>query len=144
MRPATAILPVLLVSVLVSLAFLPNSFAQPRVGSTAEYLPAVFKFLPSPTSTSTPTVLPTGTVQASPTATSTSAPQGFPTVGAGTPTRTPVDRPIFTSGRDVWNCSDFGTWNDANIVYQANLPDDPNKLDQDADGIPCETLPGAP
>jgi len=43
----------------------------------------------------------------------------------------------------VYNCADFATWDEANAVYQANLPGDPNDLDRDNDGIPCEGLPGA-
>jgi Excalibur calcium-binding domain len=49
-----------------------------------------------------------------------------------------------TGGADVYNCSVFATWDEAKAVYQANLPGDPNDLDRDNDGIPCESLPGAP
>ena len=53
-------------------------------------------------------------------------------------------RLINTGGRDLYNCVDFATWAAANAVYRANLPGDPNQLDEDSDGIPCEDLPGAP
>jgi hypothetical protein len=50
-----------------------------------------------------------------------------------------------THGADVYNCSDFASWDAANAVFQANLPGDANQLDgNDRDGIPCEDRPGAP
>jgi hypothetical protein len=49
-----------------------------------------------------------------------------------------------THGQDLYNCSDFATYAEALAVYQANLPGDPKRLDADHDGIPCESLPGAP
>ncbi|HEV7727338.1 MAG TPA: excalibur calcium-binding domain-containing protein [Modestobacter sp.] len=39
------------------------------------------------------------------------------------------------------NCSDFATQAEAQAVLVSN-PSDPNNLDQDNDGIACETLPG--
>ena len=45
-----------------------------------------------------------------------------------------------TGGRDLYNCGDFATWAEANAVYQANLPGDPNKLDANDDGSPCDSL----
>lgn len=52
--------------------------------------------------------------------------------------------PWFTAYTDTYDCSDFPTWSDANVVYRGNLPGDQNQLDADNDGIPCEALPGAP
>lgn len=49
-------------------------------------------------------------------------------------------KPIVTHGADLWDCRDFLTWEQALTVYQANLPDDPNFIDFDANGIPCESL----
>ena len=49
-------------------------------------------------------------------------------------------KPIVTDGADLWDCRDFRTWEQAMTVYQANLPDDPNFIDFDANGVPCETL----
>jgi hypothetical protein len=67
------------------------------------------------------------------------------------PTAPPAPQPapqpnpdLNTHGQNRYNCSDFATWDEANAVYQANLPGDPNDLDRDHDGIPCESLPGAP
>lgn len=82
----------------------------------------------APTSTSQATIQPTITLM--PTATV-----------RPSPTINPVHN---TNGRDLWNCEDFPTWTEADAVYRANLPDDPNQLDGDGDGIPCEDLPGAP
>ena len=44
------------------------------------------------------------------------------------------------------NCSDFETWIEANEFFmRAGGPgSDPHDLDGDSDGIPCESLPGAP
>jgi hypothetical protein len=61
-----------------------------------------------------------------------------------TPPPTAPNPDLNTHGADVYNCADFATWDEANAVYQANLPGDPNDLDRDNDGIPCESLPGAP
>jgi len=130
MRRITAILlPIALVAFLLSLTMLPLSYAQPVINGTAQYLPAVFKAAntPTPTVTRTPSQTPTAirTVTLTPTAQTTN--------------------PLYTFGQDIYNCSDFSTWARANAVYQANLIDgDPNRLDQDGDGIPCESLPGAP
>ena len=41
------------------------------------------------------------------------------------------------------NCSDFSTWQQANACLEAHSGD-PFGLDADHDGIPCESLPGAP
>ena len=44
------------------------------------------------------------------------------------------------------NCGYFETWVEANEFFlQAGGPEnDPHRLDNDSDGIPCESLPGAP
>ncbi len=44
------------------------------------------------------------------------------------------------------NCGDFETWIEANEFFlKAGGPEtDPHDLDGDSDGIPCESLPGAP
>jgi hypothetical protein len=72
-------------------------------------------------------------------------------VSAPPPAAAPAPQPaspnadLNTHGADVYNCSDFASWDEANAVFQANLPGDPNDLDgNDRDGIPCEELPGAP
>lgn len=49
-------------------------------------------------------------------------------------------KPVVTDGADLWNCGDFLTWEQALTVYEANLPDDPNFIDFDGNGIPCEAL----
>ena len=38
------------------------------------------------------------------------------------------------------DCSDFGSWREAQDFYEANGPGDPHGLDRDNDGIACETL----
>ena len=44
------------------------------------------------------------------------------------------------------NCSDFGTWSEAQAFYEAQGGPglDPHGLDRDRDGIACQSLPGAP
>ena len=65
---------------------------------------------------------------------------------APTPEPTPAfpatlfGRPVVTDGADLWNCTDFETQQQAQMVYEANLPDDPNILDFDANGTPCDSL----
>lgn len=66
-----------------------------------------------------------------------------------TPVSTPTPEPaplmlfgksVVTDGADLWNCIDFQNWDEASMVYEANLPDDPNLIDFDGNGIPCESL----
>lgn len=117
---------------------------------------------PSPTSAPEPTEKPTAT-RVAPTATSlpteipspTPLPTKRPTV---TPKPKPTAKPTivprqivapaaskyYTGGRDRYNCGDFATYAEAYAAFKANLPGDPNRLDRDNDGIPCESLPGAP
>lgn len=49
------------------------------------------------------------------------------------------------SGGDA-NCDDFDTWEEANAFFlNAGGPSsDPHRLDGDNNGVPCESLPGAP
>ncbi|PXY38111.1 hypothetical protein BA062_02685 [Prauserella flavalba] len=47
------------------------------------------------------------------------------------------------SAQGEFNCSDFGTWAEAQAVLEQD-PSDPHGLDADNDGIACEDLPGAP
>ncbi|WP_433505621.1 excalibur calcium-binding domain-containing protein [Pseudonocardia halophobica] len=42
------------------------------------------------------------------------------------------------------NCSDFDTWREAQNFYESAGSGDPHNLDEDGDGIACETLRGAP
>ena len=66
----------------------------------------------------------------------------FPTAApASAPTPTPT--PNSTQER---NCSDFGTWSEAQAFFKSEGgPDsDPHRLDRDGDGIACQSLPGAP
>lgn len=47
---------------------------------------------------------------------------------------------------DVKNCGDFKTWKDANAWFQRyfRFYGDVARLDADKDGVPCQTLSGAP
>ena len=60
----------------------------------------------------------------------------------------PADGPV-DSGSDAFedrNCSDFSTWHEANAFFEAagGPHVDPHRLDRNGDGVPCESLPGAP
>ncbi len=65
---------------------------------------------------------------------------------APTPEPTPAfpatlfGKAVVTDGADLWNCTDFETHQQAQMVYEANLPDDPNILDFDSNGTPCDSL----
>ena len=64
-------------------------------------------------------------------------------VPAATPEPAPLTlfgKLIVTDGADLWNCIDFQNWEEASMVYDANLPNDPNLIDFDGNGIPCESL----
>jgi Excalibur calcium-binding domain len=58
------------------------------------------------------------------------------TVAAGSAPAKPEDR----------NCGDFDNWADSKQFFDTYYPyyGDIAKLDQDGDGIPCESLPGSP
>lgn len=68
------------------------------------------------------------------------APPQPPTIPPATPTTNPLD----TRGQDIYNCDDFEKWEEARALYEASKPGDPNRLDENGNGIPCEDLPGAP
>jgi hypothetical protein len=94
----------------------------------SSYLPLVSRDYP-PTPTSTPT--PTATATHTPTATS-------------TPTATPKPAVCGCSG-DLYNCTDFPSHTAAQACYDYCVSlgrGDIHKLDQDGDGIACESLPG--
>jgi hypothetical protein len=69
-------------------------------------------------------------------------PAGATSAPATEPTATP--RPLNTGGQDRYNCEDFATWQEADAVFQANKPGDPNRLDHNKNGVPCESLSGSP
>lgn len=52
----------------------------------------------------------------------------------------PDGRPLYTNGQNVYNCSDFKTWEDAQAVLEANRPGDPNILDIAGTGVACPAL----
>jgi hypothetical protein len=62
-----------------------------------------------------------------------------------TPTPTPPAT-IPANPGNTKNCGDFATWADAEAWFLTYLPyyGDVGQLDADNDGIPCESLPGAP
>ena len=48
--------------------------------------------------------------------------------------------PLSTNGQDLYNCASFGSWEEAQAVFEANLPGDPNLIDTNGNGIACEAL----
>ena len=57
-------------------------------------------------------------------------------------TETPAEDAVFQDR----NCSDFETWEEADTFFRSEggPSQDPHRLDRNADGIPCQSLPGAP
>lgn len=63
-----------------------------------------------------------------------------PTPQQQEPAPAPSSNPTPSSGGDL-DCSDFATQQEAQAVLDAD-PSDPNGLDGEGDGVPCESLPG--
>jgi len=126
---------------------------------------------PTPTMTSTASATPTATMTrtARPTATGTATPTNTPRATASsTPTKTPkptatakptkTPKPTATATRepsgncstcaaDVYNCSDFGSQEDAQACFDYCMEQvgyDVHNLDGDDNGIACESLPDVP
>jgi len=70
-------------------------------------------------------------------------PEPTPTTSTPTPASPPSSDPCGPCAASDCNCSDFSTWQQAKACLDAH-PADPFRLDGDHDGIPCESLPGAP
>lgn len=89
---------------------------------------------PTPPPTAVPTPVPTPAPTPVPTPAPTIAPTPVPrAVAAPAPTPDP---------RDIYNCSDFRTQEEAQAVFNQDRSD-PNRLDQQGNGIACESLPHA-
>ncbi len=56
------------------------------------------------------------------------------------PTAVPTPHPLSTNGQDLYNCASFGSWEEAQALFEANLPGDPNHIDTNGNGIACEDL----
>ncbi len=65
---------------------------------------------------------------------------GSPTLDV-TPSPSPTSSVTVDCSRDQYNCGDFSTCDKVMEVFNA-CPGDPNRLDGDDDGIPCESLCG--
>jgi len=48
--------------------------------------------------------------------------------------------PAVSFGQADRDCSDFGSWAEAQEFYERSGPGDPHNLDADNDGIACESL----
>lgn len=116
---------------------------------TLERVPLAAQFL-STTSLAGPppaedtTEAPEATVQEPKATPAPTDPQPTPTPEpTSTPTPTPTPKPTVQytpSPTDIYNCRDFNTWEEAQAVYEAGLPGDPNHIDMDEDGVACESL----
>ena len=58
-------------------------------------------------------------------------------------TTEPSDDACGSCAETACNCTDFATWQDAKACLDSD-PSDPFGLDTNHDGVPCESLPGAP
>ena len=56
------------------------------------------------------------------------------------------ERPVPPDPGDTVNCSDFATWQEAQIWFDRYVVayGDVAELDNDGDGVACETRPGSP
>lgn len=102
------------------------------------YLPAIS--LPPPTAE--PTATPTATTAPTPTSTATAIPTQMPTI---TPTATEVISAPCACGGNFYNCRDFINQPHAQGCYNYCIQQgagDVHQLDDDHDGIACESLPG--
>ena len=52
----------------------------------------------------------------------------------------PAGGPLDTAGADLYDCHHFEAWAQALAVREASGPDDPNLIDTDGNGLPCESL----
>lgn len=98
---------------------------------------------PTSTSTATPTSAPATPTPAASTATPSAtaaapAPLSQPRITSG-----PGGGPLDTAGVNLYNCSDFTSWEQAVAVFRASGSGDVNQLDTDLNGIPCEELKAA-
>jgi len=78
----------------------------------------------------------------------TTPPTNVPATSIPAPTTAPTEvQPTAPPAQylpgDAYNCGDFDTYAEAKAYFDA-VPGDPSRLDNDGDGIPCESLPGAP
>jgi hypothetical protein len=77
----------------------------------------------------------------------TAPPTPPPTSPPTPPPTAPATQPAGPSNPgDAKNCSDFASYSEAKAWYDTYYPayGDVAGLDSDSDGIPCESLPGAP
>ena len=104
----------------------------PAATATPAHLPAAATIAPSPTNARPPTFTPALSPTYAPPPTFTPLPLG--------------PRPLYDPHGPDRDCGDFSTWQQANVFYRAaGGPDsDRHGLDRDRDGIPCQSLPGAP
>lgn len=94
----------------------------------------------TPTEAASPFVFatPLALATATPSAGATPSPLSQPRVTSG-----PGGGPLDTAGANRYNCTDFDSWEQAVAVFRASGEADPNLLDTDGNGIPCEELKAA-
>lgn len=63
----------------------------------------------------------------------------FPLIAAVSATLLLSFSAIAFAQRDM-DCSDFGSWSEAQAFYESSGRGDPHRLDADNDGIACEAL----
>lgn len=119
--------------------FLPVHYGVGQTIPQPVYLPLISRAAPPtatpvpPTATNTPS--PTSTTPPPATATPTNTPQ---------PTATATSALLYICDRDAYNCSNFDTQSEAQAVFDYCVAlnfGDIHKLDQNNDGVACESLP---
>lgn len=94
-----------------------------------------------PTLTQVPEILETSTFLPPSTLSPTITLTPTNTVSAITPLPSPSPVAVCNCSGDLYNCSDFGSQTEAQACFNYCKPGDIHKLDQNEDGIPCESLP---
>ena len=128
-----------------------SAAAKPVVPSTTSIATTTTRPV---TTTAPPTTTPRPTTTAKPkpvvavtTVPATAPPPPPPTSPPTPPPTTPATQPAGPSNPgDSKNCSDFASYSEAKAWYDTYYPayGDVGRLDSDGDGIPCESLAGAP
>jgi len=123
-----------------------STSSAPSVTATAVQVAATNTPVP-PLSTATSAapvqqVVATAVPTQPPPATSTQVPPAVPTATRVPPKATRAAAGGYLPG-NAYNCGDFANYAAAKAYFDA-VPGDPSQLDSDNDGIPCESLPGAP
>lgn len=109
-------------------------------------VPGMAQTIPSPIYLPVIRVAPPPTATPTFTATPTQAPATPTAIATTTPVPTATTALLYICDRDTYNCADFETQSEAQAALDYCVErgfGDIHKLDQDGDGVACESLPPA-